>query len=384
MYSISGRLCILSAMLAVAGIGQTAPPAQTPDATQTAAPTAAPAAPAPSPWTKKGVDFYVLGDLYYTNNFNDPSTGYNDLYNFNFRSDMPHLNFAKFAMEKASGVVGFRVDVGAGQTVNWMASTDRAPEGMKYLEQVFLEFRPNHMHGIQFDVGKFVTSAGAEVIESNANWNYSRSLLFGWAIPYYHLGLRTTIPVTKSFTAGVQIVNGWNNVKDNNSGKTVGLVANYAWKKVTWSNNFYSGPEKNDTNKGFRNLYDTTVLITPNDKTNVYLNFDYGSDKNIDTGRSTWVGFAAAARYQLTKRIAFAPRAEVFSDRNGFSTGTAQTIKEVTLTGEYKLVDGLVSRIEFRHDQSDQPFFNKRAGDPLAKGQSTFTIGLIAFFGPKK
>ena len=38
------------------------------------------------------------------------------------------------------------------------------------------------------DFGKFVTSAGAEVIESKDNWNYSRSLLFAYAIPYWHFG----------------------------------------------------------------------------------------------------------------------------------------------------------------------------------------------------
>lgn len=369
-------------MLAVACFGQTAPPAQ--DATQTAAPAAAPATPAPSPFTRKGVDFYFLGDVYFTKNTNDPSTGYNDLYNFNFRSNLAHLNFAKFAMEKTTGMFGFRVDVGAGQTVNWMSSTDPGPDGMKYLEQAFVEFRPNHMHGIQFDFGKFVTSAGAEVIETNANWNYSRSLLFAWAIPYYHMGLRTTIPVTKSFTAGVHLVNGWNNVWDNNSGKTVGLMANYAWKKVTWANNFHTGPEKTGTNKGFRNLYDTTVLVNPTDKLSMYFNFDYGADRNLGGGSSKWTGFAWAGRYQLTKRLAFAPRAEIFSDRDGFSTGVAQTVKEVTLTGEVKLIDGVVSRLEFRHDASDQPFFHKGANDPLSKSQNTFTIGLIAFFGPKK
>ena len=36
----------------------------------------------------------------------------------------------------------------------------------------------------QIDFGKFVTNAGAEVIEAKDNWNYSRSLLFALAIPY--------------------------------------------------------------------------------------------------------------------------------------------------------------------------------------------------------
>ena len=46
----------------------------------------------------------------------------------------------------------------------------------------YVTLKPKQWKGVQIDVGKFVTSAGAEVIESNANWNYSRSLLFAWAI----------------------------------------------------------------------------------------------------------------------------------------------------------------------------------------------------------
>ena len=41
---------------------------------------------------------------------------------------------------------------------------------------------------VQWDAGKFVTPIGAEVIESQDNWNYTRSILFGYAIPFYHLG----------------------------------------------------------------------------------------------------------------------------------------------------------------------------------------------------
>ena len=385
MYLLSGRVSLLSAVLAVAGLCQTdpAPPAQ--DASQTPAPAAAPApTPAPSPWTKKGIDFYLLGDVYGDLNFNHPAAGQNQLYNFDFQANQVHLNFAKFSMEKASGIVGFRLDVGTGQTLDWISSTDQAPQAMKYFEQVYVELRPKHMHGIQFDVGKFVTSAGAEVIETNNNWNYSRSLLFSWAIPYYHLGLRTTIPVTKTFSTGVQLVNGWNNVKDNNSGKTVGIVGNFTWKKATWSNNYYSGPEKDNTNTGFRQLYDTTLLINPTDKFSAYFNYDFGTDKNIGLGRQNWTGFAVAARYQFAKRFAFAPRAEIFDDRNGFATGTAQTIKEFTLTGEMKILDGLISRLEFRRDNSDKPFFNRGGDIAYAKAQTTIALGLIAFFGPKK
>ncbi len=72
--------------------------------------------------------------------------------------------------------------------------------------------KPPKAKGFEMDFGKFVTSAGAEVIEAMTNWNYSRSLLFVNAIPYWHFGARTSMPVSKTDTVGFQLVNGWNNV----------------------------------------------------------------------------------------------------------------------------------------------------------------------------
>jgi hypothetical protein len=374
----------MAAAAVVFGQDTSAPAPATQDTAQTAPAAAAPAAPAPSPWTQKGIDFYLLGDGYYTLNFNHPESGANGLYNFDVHANQVHLNMAKFSMEHSPGPVGFRIDVGYGNAFDLVSANDRAPDGMKYLEQVYIDFKPKSWHGVQLDVGKFVTSAGAEVIETNSNWNYSRSILFAWAIPYYHLGLRATIPVTKTFSTGVQLVNGWNNVKDNNSGKSVGLVGNFAWKKASWSNTYYTGPENNDTNKGYRQLYDTVLLLTPNDKTGIYINADYGTNKYPGPGRANWYGVAGAARYQISKRFAIAPRAEIFNDANGYSTGVKQTVKEITMTGEMKMTDYLLGRLEFRRDNSNQPFFDRGAQAALAKTQTTIQIGMIAFFGPKK
>ena len=38
-------------------------------------------------------------------------------------------------------------------------------------------------YGVELDAGEFASSAGAEVFATNQNFNYSRSLLFAWAIP---------------------------------------------------------------------------------------------------------------------------------------------------------------------------------------------------------
>ena len=65
--------------------------------------------------------------------------------------------------------------------------------------------------------------------------------MFALANPYFHFGLRASMPVNKYFTAGVQVVNGWNNLEDNNSGKTIGLTGSFTTPKFTWNNTYYAG-----------------------------------------------------------------------------------------------------------------------------------------------
>ena len=381
---IAGTLVLTGAMFAQspAPSDSDQAPAQAP-AAQTTAPAAAPApaTPAKSVFTQGGMDFSFLFDGYVNGNFNHPDSGFNQLRNFDFRADTVHFNMGKITIDRAPAPVGFHLDVGFGQVFSATHATDRAPEALKYFEQAYVSLKPKSWKGVEIDAGEFVTSAGAEVIESNANWNYSRSLLFSWAIPYYHFGVRASVPIGK-FTGGVQVVQGWNNVYDNNSGKTVGITGAYAWKKVTWSHNYYVGPEKTKTNEGLRQLYDTTVLVNATDNFSYYINFDYGRDKYIGSGAAKWYGIAGAARYALSKKFALAGRLEVFSDPDGFSTGTAQSVKEFTATGEYKMSSWLMSRLEFRDDWSNQPFFQKNGGS--AYNQPTILLGMVAFFGPKK
>ena len=65
---------------------------------------------------------------------------------------------------------------------------------------------------------------GAEVIETKDNWNYSRGLLFTYAIPFYHFGVRAKYAFNDKYSLTGFLVNGWNNVVDNNSGKTYGVA----------------------------------------------------------------------------------------------------------------------------------------------------------------
>lgn len=375
--SRSLRYSIFLAAMAGAMLGQTAD-------------SGTPAAPAPEPqaafrnFTWKGIKLSGILDGYYSASFNDPAGEKNQLRNFDIDANKMGLNMLKFAIEKSPEPVGFRFDLGFGKAfeIFQISEPTRRVHQLEPVMQGFVSFKPKAWKGVQVDVGKFYTSAGAEVTETHLNWNYSRALLYANG-PYFHFGARASVPVSKNFTAGFQVLNGWNNVADNNSGKTLGFTGAYTKGKVTYANVYYVGPEKTKTNQAYRHFWDQVLLINVNSKFSTYFNFDLGAERQISTPASKFYGGAWAYRYQLSKRIAFANRWEVYRDAAGFITGTTQTLKEGTFTGELKLADGLLTRFEFRNDWSNQPFFERAGSRPFSKSQRTFVIGLIGYFGPK-
>ena len=400
-------------LLASPAIGQTTPAPATP-APAAAAPAAAPsltisapsAAPEPKALAKSWVQVSGILDGYYDYDSNNPANGstnpttgpnsYNYIRNFDIRANTVSLTEAKITLSHDPGWFGFRTDIGLGSVFQVMhQSGNPTGTGLKYVEQMYVATKPPKWKGFEADFGQFTTSAGAEVIESGDNWNYSRSLLFANAIPYYHFGLRTSIPIGSAFTGGVQVVQGWNNIFDNNSGKTIGITGVYAKKYFTWSANYYVGPENNNTNFGKRNLIDTTLLLTPSGKFNAYINYDYGQNRNatysnsgVGTGTADlahWQGFAGALHGQLTSKLTATARGEYYfsSDPAGVKGYIPTKLTEETITGDYLFYPGILFRAEYRHDGSNLPVFDKNKAPASATGMNTFDIALIFSFGPK-
>lgn len=362
-----------------------APAAPAAPADQQPAAPPAPAAPPPTTWKVGGVDVSGLVDAYYSVGFNHPAGNIAGLRNFDDRVNQPELNEASLTVDYGPKPVGFHVDVGFGRAYDTFSATERDVNEMRFLKQAYVSIKPASWKGLEVDLGRFVTSASAEVIETPSNFNYSRSLLFVWCAPYYHFGLRASMPITKQFTGGAQLVAGWNNIVTGATYRTVGLTG--AWTispKVTWTNTWYGGPDENKANRGQRNLYDTVVLLTPNAKTTVYFNFDYLHNSPKFSPAYKVLGLAGAAKFQVTKKLAVSPRLEWLNDSSGNDTGVPQQVKEATLTGTYALMDRLSAWLEFRDDWSNQPFF-KHGNDPMVWAkQPTFLIGLTAIIGPKR
>jgi len=98
---------------------------------------------------------------------------------------------------------------------------------------------------------------------------------------------------------------------------------------------------------------------------------------------SVVTGGAAYAHYQFNPKFALAARAEYMSD-SGLFSGVNQALKETTVTFDYNLGNGFLTRYEWRRDFSNQPSFLTDVQGLLSKQQNTATIGLIWWWGRKE
>ena len=374
--SIANRAAALAgtAALEAGSLGQDPPPEEEGGAT---APDAA--ADAGQANFLSELKFSGLVDGYYAWAFHEEPP---QLRSFDINHNQFSLSYAEVALWKPvseTSRAGFRVDFGAGDTADVVNSFEPGdPDFMKHVQQAYVSYLIPAGEGITFDFGKFVTPHGAEVIEAPANYNYSRGILFGYAIPFYHMGARLAYPATDKVTLTGYIVNGWNNVHDNNSAKTVGgTIAIAATDRLSFTQSYMVGDEQDDDSDDVRHLFDTLFTYKATDQATVLLNFDYARD-SVEDADVDWYGVAAYLNYVIDDRWAVTPRYEFFKDSDGFATGLAQTAQSFTLTAEYK-VAGLITRYEFRTDFSDEPFF--ASGDELEENQSALIFGIMYTFG---
>lgn len=295
------------------------------------------------------------------------------------------FNLAELAISKAPDAdnrLGFNLTFGFGNAMNVVNTTEPGTLAFsQYLKEGYLSYNAPIGKGLQIDFGKFVTPAGAEVIETMTNWNYTHSILFTYAIPFYHYGARAKYTFNDKVSLTGYAVNGWNNIVENNTGKTWGLsLAVTPTKKWGITENYFAGPEAagvtHSPNSHWRQLSDTVVTFNPTSKLSLMFNGDYGHDHPLVFANPIWwAGVAGYLKYQLDPKWAVAGRYEYYDDHNGFTTAVAGHYHEFTATLERKIAGNLITRWEYRYDLSNNPVF----ADSLTgeKHQSQMVGGLI-------
>jgi hypothetical protein len=259
-------------------------------------------------------------------------------------------------------------------------------------QEMYVSWKAPLGSGLTIKGGKFVTLLGYEVIESPNNLNFSRGYLFTLAIPLTHTGGLLSYTLTDWFSVTAGVVVGWDNSKDNNDRPAyTGQFAFTPLKDLTTNLNWIAGPEQNDNNNHQRYVLDWVFNYTGIKNTTLGLNVDYGhedKDASLTSAGSrqdtdaTWWGWAAYAAYDWTEKLRTALRQEYFKDADGARTGFGSKLDlySTTATVQYKIWKGLVSRLEYRHDDADNKIFKFRDHGLTPTSTSLDTISISLYY----
>ena len=378
--SRSAALGLLLALVTTTGVAsaQTSPPSG--DSASK------PAEPAPNFF--RDIQANAFASLGYISNLNMPQDQTNGLRYFDNRANTFSVDLVELVVQKAvanTGDAGFRIDLTAGTFAGPTQSAGLSLGDNADLQQAFASYVAPLGTGLRFDVGKFVTHMGYELIEGydGYNDNYSRSLLFNFAIPLTHTGVKASYAPSSKVSLMAMVVNGWDDAIDNNASKSVGaqLVVKPI-EPVALYVNYIGGPENADDNHSIRQVVDLVGTLTVNPTLSLGVNADFGTENGtslVTPGENaTWNGVAGYAKISTASPFSLGLRAETFKDNGGTRLGIGETrVNEFTVTPAFKFGSNFVVRAEGRYDTSDSAPFVDDEG--IAK-KNQATVGLNAIW----
>ena len=329
----------------------------------------------------------------YVYNFEGRGTATNPLRVFDTANNAFMLNQFLLRLDKP---LDAKTDWDAGYHVVLLAGQDAGPikapggfglgdENNVDLTEAYVRVKIPVGNGIEVDVGKFVTLMGAEVIDAEGNFQYSRSFMFGYAIPFTHTGLMASYNWNDCVNTKIVVANGWEVVTDNNTGKTFmaqlvltapkegipflrALPDKFKLGGASLAITGSYGPEQTGVTSRDRWVVDVVGTWPIGDRLTLMFNTDYGQETFTGAAHGTWWGAAGYAQYKLNDLWSFGFRGEFFSDREADGGDNTRTglpggvdVQEYTFTVANHKWKNLTPRVEFRYDRAD--------GDVLGSGK---------------
>jgi len=317
---------------------------------------------------------YTL-NLSHAQDYSSPSNFYNSATGFN-------LQFAKLTTVAELSPVTFRLDLGFGPEGQLITAT--AANGSRiFVEQAFASMK---LGAFTVDAGRFVTPAGFEVYEAKDNWLYTKGLIFNFALPIAHEGVRVGFGLTPELTLTGYLVNGGDNFSNDLGGsgspyKTVALNGVYLKDATTLAATlFYSSIPTGLTGGATgKSAFLADVVFTQGlGSVSFNLSGDYGSAYNVALDKdSTYYALGVSGKLALSEPLAVVGRFEYLSDEDGVHTlaSPAKSLISLTAGASYAVGSNASLRAELRYDKADENVY-RSAKDSIV----TAHLGAIAWF----
>ncbi len=226
-------------------------------------------------------------------------------------------------------------------------------------------------NGLQFKVGRIPTLMGLEVIEAVANPNWSEANQFIYVENFTGTGVSVETKFNNYVDAQFRVINGWDQVSDNNSHKSLmGRVGLYPDALTSIGIVGFWGPEEAGNNTA--NRYGVnTVVWRKLGKAAAWLQGDYGREQAnaalpVPTKDAQWWAAGAWVTYDFSSSLGLALRGDYVNDEDGartsglygFLPNAGQKFGSGTATLNIRAWPSAVVRPEVRYDRSTLAAFD--------------------------
>src|SRR5574341_40922 len=230
-------------------------------------------------------------------------------------------------------------------------------------------------NGLMLQAGLFNSFIGYESLYAKDNFNYTRAWIADYS-PYLMFGANAVYSFNEQWTGAVFVINEYFHLQNANNlpsyGPHVAYKPSAPW---TFKETIYYGPDQASTSLEFWRLFsDSIVEWKVNDDVTIAGEYQVGTQEMADqTGnpRAFYMGAALPMRWHISGPWSVALRPEVYWDRDGLLTGSAQLLRALPTTTEYKLPykwANMILRLEYRYDESTGPDGGFFKGGQVAPG----------------
>ncbi|MCC7054986.1 MAG: porin [Gemmatimonadaceae bacterium] len=309
--------------------------------------------------TATRIRFNGFIDTYYAWDSNRPVDGERQFTTQAVRHDEVNVNLAWLGVtvERRALRARFAIQAGTSVQVNYAGEPRSGPTSGPDVARMIQEAVVGVKLGDHawVDGGVYLSYIGLEGWSSSDNPTYTRSLVADYS-PYYLSGVKLTWQPTPRVTAQAHVMNGWQNIAENNRSKAVGGRIDVAVSPaLTLSYANFFGNERPTGGSGvlrqFHQVMAKGVLPTG---TQLQGQVDIGSQ-----GGRRWDGLVGIARQPVSARVAVVGRLERYADPDQVIIGTG-LLTGFTGTGgslgvDVTLDEGVRWRSEVRELHTSSP-----------------------------